>query len=138
MKKQSGIWLDYREALIINAKGSETKIIRVPSEVDTSHVKGGSRSKTPWGPMDKTSESKFLERRKHQETAYFSRVMETLREADEIYIFGPGEAKDGLVKAIRNNRRFTSYLRGVETADKMTIKQKVAWVKNFFAAKITP
>lgn len=133
MKKQIGIWLDYREANIIELTGDESTMNTLPSEVDTSRPKGGSRTKgAPYGPMDKISESKYLERRKQQEAAYFEQIIAAVQEADELYIFGPAEAKDGLAKAIRQNPTFKPLLRAVETADSMTINQKVAKVKAFF------
>lgn len=133
MKKQLGVWLDYREANLIELQGEDVQVQTLPSDVDTSRPKGGSRTRTvPYGPMDKISESKYLERRKQQEESYFERIIGAVQAADELYVFGPAEAKDGLVKAIKERNAFGPQLRAVETADSMTPNQKIAKVKAFF------
>ena len=138
MKNQTGIWLDYREALIIRLAGKkDAKVERLLANINTSHFKGGSRSKTPWGPMEKVSESKFLHRRKQEEALFFERIMEAVKDADELFIFGPAEARDGLVKAIKNARFFAPHLMAVEAADSMTLNQKIARVRTFYTEGIT-
>ncbi len=136
MKKQTGIWLDLKEANIIDLiDEDELKVQRIHSGVDTTHAKGGSRTGgTPWGPMGKISENKVLNRRKHQEKGYFKEILEAVKTSDEILIFGPGEAKDGLISFIKDDdTRIHSRVRGVETADSMTVNQKIAYVRKFFS-----
>ncbi|MCB0519456.1 MAG: hypothetical protein H6577_18405 [Lewinellaceae bacterium] len=137
MKKQTGVWIDFKEAYLIDLKGKGEPAVRhILSDIDTSSLGGGSRTRDEaWGPMDKTSESKFLERRKHQESAYFEAVIKALAEAEEVYIFGPAEAKDGLVKAIKAGHNFPANLMGVETADSMTPNQRIAQVRAFFGQR---
>lgn len=133
MKKQTGIWLDFREANLIELAGGEANVVTIASEIDPSRPKGGSGSRgTPYGPMDKISESKYLERRKHQEQAYYQKLVAALKGADELYIFGPAQAKDGLLKTIKDTPNFRPHLSGFDTADSMTENQKVAKVKAFF------
>lgn len=133
MKKKAGIWLDSREAFIVELIAEEAVVTRVPSDIENFNVVGGSRSSTPWGPQEEVSERKYLERRKHQEQQYFSALWNTLKEMDEIYIFGPAEAKIGLEKAIREHTALKPKLLAVETADSMTEKQLIAQVRQFFA-----
>ncbi|MCB0610568.1 MAG: hypothetical protein H6562_17315 [Lewinellaceae bacterium] len=135
MKKLTGIWLDYKEAVIVDMTDREDpKVHKIRSGVQTGSVKGGSRTGgTPWGPMDAVSESKQLNRRKHQEEAYFHKILHAIQETDEVLIFGPGEAKAGLVNLIKDDHtQMHARLRGVETADSMTLNQKVAYVRHFF------
>lgn len=135
MKKQTGIWLDFREADIIELEGGEVNVRNIESDIDTSRPKGGAgQGGTPYGPMDKISESKYLERRKHQEKAYFEKLIAEIKSSDEVYIFGPAEAKDGLLKCIKDTSNFQPHLSGIETADSMTANQKVAKVKEFFGS----
>lgn len=132
MKKRIGIWLDFKEANIIELDKNDAKLATISSEIDLVHPKGGARSKTPYGPMDKISERKFLERRKAQERTYFEKLISAAKHADELYIFGPAEAKDGLLKAIKDTTGYHPILQGVERADSMTENQKVAKVRAFF------
>ncbi len=132
MKKKIGIWLDFKEANIIELNKDETKLETIFSEIELVHPKGGARSKTPYGPMDKISERTFLERRKMQEKAYYRKLIAAVQDADDLFIFGPAEAKDGLLKAIKSSSNFHPNLKGVERADSMTENQKVAAVRAFF------
>ena len=132
MKKQVGIWLDFKEATIIKMEGDEPGIATLNSEIEDFRPKGGARSKSPWGPMDKISESKYLERRKQQEKSYFQKLMTATKDVDELFIFGPAEAKEGLLKAIKARTNFKPIVKGFEAADSMTLNQKIARVKTFF------
>ena len=132
MKKRTGIWLDFNEASIIELKDDETEINTILSDIEHYNPKGGARSKTPFGPMDKISESKYLERRKHQEKNYYRKLMNAVQHVDELFIFGPAEAKDRLLKAIKTSNVFHPSLKGIERADSMTENQKIAKAKLFF------
>ncbi len=132
MKNKIGVWLDFKEANIIKLNEEEHTIETIPSEIELVRPKGGARSKTPYGPMDKISERTFLERRKAQEKNYYDKLIVAVRDADDVFIFGPAEAKDGFLKAIKNQAGFAPAVRGVERADSMTENQKVAKVRAFF------
>jgi len=127
-----GIWLDFRSANLISLKGGVSTIETIESEIDTSQAKGGSPSKTPYGATDTVSEKHYLERRKREEKAYYARIMKAAVKADEVFLFGPAEAKDGLLKAIKGDNNFRPAFKGIETADSMTDNQKVARVREFF------
>ncbi len=131
-KTKIGIWLDFRTANIITLKetGADNKIIQ--SNVDTSKPKGGSSSSLRWGSTDTISEKHYLERRKNEEKAYYEEIMDAVKEADELFVFGPAEAKNGLLKAIKSNKNFKPVVKGIEAADSMTENQKIAKVRTFF------
>ena len=132
MKKQIGIWLDFKEAFIIDVNSEETKVTKIDSKIEFTHPGGGARSKTPWGPMDKISESKMLDRRTHQSTDYYKRILKTTQGAKEVFIFGPAEAKVGLLKMIEASKNKELIVRGYQAADAMTEKQKIATVRDFY------
>ena len=131
MKKLTGIWLDFAEANIIHLADGDTRVIDISSDIEDYHLAGGSRSKTPWGPMDKTSESKLLERRKHQTAHYYAAIAKTILESDAVFIMGPAEAKTGLNTYLKEKHPGVN-IKEVQSADKMTENQKVAAVKAFF------
>lgn len=132
-KTKVGIWLDFRGANIITLKGKGADIENIDSDIDPAKPRGGSRSKKKWGPVDTVSEKHFLERRKQEEKAYYENLIAKVKDADELYLFGPAEAKDGLLKAIKATKNFKPTFRGMESADSMTENQKVAKVREFFA-----
>ena len=139
MPKYAGVWIDREKAHIVSLGDGDEKIVLLKSGVD-KHVRlaGGSRSKTPYGPQDQVSESTSMERRKHQLRRYFLQVIDHLKDAEEVIVFGPGETKGELVKEIKRFRGKgrSTVIAGVEPADKMTERQIAARVRSFFAPKM--
>ncbi len=137
MKKQTGIWLDSKEANFIElVDGDLVNFRKIDSGSHKGKAKGGSpsgglRGGTATGVSEKTLEN----RRRNEEREYYDEILENVKEADEVVIFGPGEAKDHLLSAIKAHpSHFNSDLMAVLTADKMTENEKVAYVKTFFEA----
>ena len=130
------IWLDFTNANLIKLRGKEQSIETIVSDIDRSKPKGGSRAKFRFGATDTISEKQYLEKRKNQEKIYFEKVIRSVAEADQVLVFGPAEAKERLVKAIKANPNFRPALSGYETTNSnLTTNQKVAYAKAFFAKK---
>lgn len=135
MKKQTGIWLDLRDAWIIdlpNTEEREVQIKHITSKIDESGAMGGTRSKTPWGPQGGDNKSSKEERRHHEEDSYFHSILEIIDPATEdLVIFGPSKAKYGLQNLVEEQHHAPK-IRGVESADQMTENQMKEWVLDFF------
>ena len=138
MKKIVGLWVDHRKAIIVTVteKGEETKLIL--SNVDKQPGRsGGIRSTTPYElqqvPADDSRERKFTG---HLNT-YYDEVIECIRDAESILIFGPGEAKGELKKRLNRNN-LDARIVGTETVDKMTDRQIAAKVREYFQEKLRP
>jgi hypothetical protein len=132
IKKLVGVWLDYSEANIISKIGEDFIVLNIPSGVDPGKPKGGHRSKTPYGPMDKISEGKILEKRKHQLDNYYKLICDEIVDCDEVFIMGPAQAKIGLKKYMSTHKALFSKLKDVLTIDSITENQKVEKVKHFY------
>lgn len=130
--KKVGIWIDNKQAQIIRFKGLNPVVDEVISEVEDYHPKGGSRSKVAYGPMDKMDEHNYEARKEHQLSAYFNKIIEQIRDASLVYIFGPAQAKLGLEKALGKSSICHARIVGVDPADSMTENQKVAQVRSIF------
>ena len=135
MKKIVGLWVDHRKAIIVTVteKGEETKLIL--SNVDKQPGRsGGIRSTTPYESQqvaaDDSRERKFTG---HLNT-YYDEVIECIRNAESILIFGPGEAKGELKKRLNRNN-LDARIVGTETVDKMTDRQIAAKVREYFQEK---
>ncbi len=135
MKNQTGIWLDQKQAFIIQFKNEEAIVKQLDSNIETYHVVGGARSKTPWGPMDVVSEKKSLERHKNQMNRYFKEILKVVKGTEELYLFGPAETKFKFRDAIQNNNAITCVIRKTDTADRMSERQMVAQVREAFKMK---
>jgi len=133
MNKKVGIWIDHEKAFIVSITGDEETKTIIESDAE-AHIRlsGGSRSRTTYGPQEVASETKMEERRKHQYRRYYQEIIQAVRDARMIFIFGPGEAKIELEKQIKKNKELSTKLTGVEPANKMTEAQIVAKVKEFF------
>jgi hypothetical protein len=141
MKKYVGIWLNHREAFVVClvktqpfAEENQEMIERIESDMERRvRLSGGSRSrKTPYGPQEISVDGKQEDRLKGQLRIYYHQIIDRLRDADRILIFGPGEAKTELKKEIEKLKEFAGKIKKVESADKMTQRQIAAKVRTFF------
>lgn len=131
---KTGIWLDFKDAYIISFDENENASVQhLHSEVTHPATKGGSRSKTPWGPQFAPPDDTNLERAKHEEHHYFQQILEKIApETEEIVIFGPAQAKLGLKKEIEHIKHYHPRLRAVLPSDYLTQNEMVALVRDFF------
>lgn len=131
--KNIGIWLDKEKAHIVFLEGEAVRMIQVDSELDFYNPKGGSRSKTRWGPQDVVQDSKYLEREKHQLKRYFRSVMEQIKDADGLVIYGPAETYERFHKELETQYpRLAKRVKEVKRADSMTTNQIKAMVRDYF------
>jgi len=131
--KRVGIWLDKLEANIVVLNNGKEDLTNIPSELDFFNPKGGARSKTKWGPQDVVQDSKYLEREKHQLKDYFEKIAEHISDADQINIFGPAEAPEKFMDALKiRHSHLADKVKKVETVDSMTENQFKALVKQSF------
>jgi hypothetical protein len=137
MKKQTGIWLDAREAHFIELEdGDVISVRKVGSDFAKAAAKGGhAGGRLRGGAPVGISEKALHNSRRNAERNYYEAILDNLHDADEVLVFGPGEAKDKLVNAIKAHpSHFNADLMAVLTADDMTEPQKIAYVKTFFEA----
>ena len=135
METRIGIWIDRRKAVIVALTDEETSVHTIVSQVERhTRLSGGSRSATLYGPQDVASESRLEERLQHQMRRYLQEVVEAVRGADAIVIFGPGEAKQALAREIHRIKALAPRLVAVERSDKLTERQFVAKVRRYFGS----
>jgi stalled ribosome rescue protein Dom34 len=138
MKKEIGLWLDHREAIIVilTEGGEEVKHIRSNSG---KHIRysGSSHSKTPEGLKEVTSEDQRDRKFANTLNAFYDEIIASLRDADSVQIFGPGEAKGELGKRI-DQAGLKADILAVETVDKMTDRQISAKVRQHFSQEQAP
>jgi hypothetical protein len=131
MKTTKGLWIDHRKAVVVTVtgKGEEVKEIFSHVEKQLGRIEGA-RSTTPFEaqlvPADDLHERSHT---RHLEK-YYDEVISRLRDAKEIFIFGPGEAKSELVRRIERDKLSERVTR-IETTDKMTVPQIAAEVRKY-------
>ena len=133
-KINTGIWLDFKDAYIVTLdEYGQASAHHVPSEIVHQAVKGGSRSKSPWGPQFSPPDKNVLERDKHAESRFYEQIIKNIHaDTDGIVIFGPAEAKFGLKKAINDIKHYKPQLRDVLTSDYLSQNEIVVLIRNYF------
>ena len=134
MKKDIGLWIDHREAIIVILADGSEEVKHIASS-NEKHIRysGSSHSKTPEGLNEVTSEDQRDRRFGNHLNKYYDEVIAAIRDADSIKIFGPGEAKGELEKRIAHEGLKARIL-AIETVDKMTDHQISAKVRERFPA----
>jgi len=134
MKKQTGIWIDTSKAVIVTLADKQEFIVEIVSDIEDRiyHNREGDKG-TFMGSRHSNNEKKFDERKKQQVVQYLNTIIEKIKEADEIYVFGPAEMKTKLrAKIEEGNLMLLQKLKSVETTGKMTTNQIVAKTKEYY------
>jgi hypothetical protein len=137
MKKEVGLWIDHRKAVIVFLTGEKEEIKLVKSNVEkqirrTAASRSGGPFESQVVPADDRQQRKFTA---HLNT-YHNEVISCIRDAESILIFGPGEAKGELKKNLKREG-LGGRIIGVETVDEMTDGQIEAKARqhNFLSPK---
>lgn len=130
MKKNIGLWIDHREAVIVSLTDKNEQITRIKSGTEKQiRFAGGSRKDGL-----QTTEATRGNKLDAQLGKYFDDIIAHIREAEMIQIFGPGEAKGELVKRLEKDG-LRERIVAIETMDKMTDDQIAAKVREHFQQK---
>jgi stalled ribosome rescue protein Dom34 len=122
MKKNVGLWIDHKRAVIAFLAGNDAEIKLVTSNIEKQHRQSGVAT-----PADDVRQRELT----GQLNAFYDRVVSCIRHAEAILILGPGEAKGELKKRLEKEN-LGRLIVGIETSDKMTDPQLVAKVREQF------
>ena len=129
---KAGLWIDHRKAVIVMVSGKQVKTSHIESDVEKRvRYSGGPGSSDSHGSRAGGGEETREHRFEGQLNKYYDEVVDALRGADAILIFGPGEAHGELQKRLEL-ARLGDRVVGVETTDKMTDDQITAKVRERF------
>ncbi len=125
MKNEVGLWIDHRKAVIVTIGDKGEEIRQIQSNMK-KHVRysGGSS-------QDSSSEDMRDRQFVNHLSNYYDGVISFIRDADSIWIFGPGEAKVEIEKRLVHEE-LDGRLVSIETVDKMTDHQIAAKVRDHF------
>lgn len=132
--KKAGIWLDLKNAYIFSIEGFNDPVMeKVESGVESRVRFNGERGELSTSVNYISNEKETRQHRQEQQKAkYFKTLLTLVRDADYIYVFGPGEAKDGLRNAFKESTTMKGQLAACETSDRLTVKQMRHKVQEFF------
>ena len=132
--KKIGVWIDKQQAIIVTLENDQEKLRKINSDVETFRIHGGSGTRFKGGPQDVVQDSRYLEREKHQLREYFEIVVQEIKDANEILIFGPAEVPIKFSKEIDLNfKSIGRKVKATQKADSMTDNQVKAYVREYFA-----
>jgi stalled ribosome rescue protein Dom34 len=134
-KNYAGLWIDHREAIVVSITDQGETIRKIQSDIERKvRLSGGSRTaKTPYGPQQVSVDGKQEQRVKRQLRQYYQVIIQRIKGANKILIFGPGEAKTELKKEIEKSKELALKKITVEATDKLTERQIAVKVRQFFA-----
>ncbi len=130
MDRNVGLWIDHKQAYAIWSNDGKVEVI--PSRIEPpAHYSGGTQL---GGKLNQKADMErgYTDRFRLQLNKYYQQVMSALQNADSILIMGPGKAKIELEKVIKKNKSMQKRIRKVETTDKMTKNQMIAYVRKFY------
>lgn len=130
--KNTGIWLDKRNAIIVQIEDDKETIEHITSNIDEGNAKGGSRSPDHYGLHDIVSDRHLLEKKKLQQKKYFQELISVINNPDQLLILGPANTKKSLLGEIATHNELKDRPVFIENADSMTLPQIKAKVREFF------
>lgn len=135
MKKGTGLWIDHDKAIVV-------KVADKNKNEDTEHITSDVEKqlrRTGDSILKGKFESRLVQADDSQQKAltghlniYYDEIIEFIRDAESIFIFGPGEAKGELKKRMEE-KNLGALISDVETADSMTDNQIEAKVREYFS-----
>ncbi len=124
MKQPVGLWIDHRESVIVIVTDEREETKRITSNME-KHVRfsGGAQASSEEDIRDNKFSGHL--------NKYYDKVIASIRDAESILIFGPGEAKGELEKRLER-KGLGGRIVAIETVDKMTDRQIAAKVRQRF------
>lgn len=133
MKKNIGIWIDTKQAILINLLSNSHSIKKIESNIELREREPGESKKFGRFGNNYTTYDKNKLNRKNEQTNHFVKnLLKEIENCESVVLFGPSNMKNVFAKEIKANLRYSSKLLGVANSDLITENQMVAWVKKFF------
>ena len=132
MTNQIGLWIDHKRAVILTLNDDGESMQVVESGVGRHpHYRGATRPRTPYSAQYQKGDDQLDNQFEEYLKKYYAKVLAYLRNADAVWILGPGRAKAELKHQLEL-RMSRVHVDGVEAADKMTDRQIAAKVRGHF------
>jgi hypothetical protein len=122
-EKRLGIWMDH-----LNAHLMEFSTYRMKSNTIASKFNHAEKEQT----LSK-SENLMHNKEQHQQAEYYRKLGDTVRNYEEVLLFGPTDAKVELLNSLKKDHRFEKIKIEIRQADKMTENEQHAFVREYFS-----
>ena len=133
MNKNIGIWIDSKQAFIIESSNEKSIIKNIESNIEfRERIEGESKKFGRFGGQYLSYEKHQKNKRLQQTNDFVKRVLKEISDYENFVIFGPSKMKKILKKEIKNNNLIAPKLLGTFKSTQLTENQMVAWVKDFY------
>ncbi len=133
---QTGIWLDSEHAYVITLREGHVTVEEVESPVETRvRIEGERKPYSRLGGMYVNPQKKRTKRQEQQLRSYFRSIMDKIKDADEIFVFGPSHTPRRFYKELLRHHDLAPRVAGYESEDHLTRNQMVAKVRKVFRQK---
>lgn len=137
VSKQIGVWLDHAKAhLIGHHEGSAFLVETVESpyeRIKREEGQGSDQTRFTANPYHISNNENRKHHTAQNELNEYYKILEMkLTDYEEILLFGPTNAKEQLYNRLRDNKAFARKTITVQSSDKMTENQLLAYVREFF------
>ena len=121
-KNKLGIWMDYANAHLMEYADP------IVTEIVSSKFTFDEKQK-----VLQKGESMMHNKEQQQNAEYYKMIGESIKNYDEVLLFGPTNAKVELLNILKDDQGFSKIKIKIEEADKMTENQEHAFVRNYFS-----
>jgi len=131
MTNRVGLWIDHKKAVIVSLSEKGETVEKIESGAKHIEWRARGRRRSADGAQYAQGEDQLDNQFMEQLKKYYGQVSAVLQGASEVLILGPGEARTELKTHLARARGPARKIR-VEPADKMTDRQIVARVRDYF------
>src|SRR5664279_2601765 len=124
-KKSAGIWMDHASAHVMEVTTGQDESMVITSKF-THEEKEESLGK---------SEHVMHNKEQHEQSAYYKKLGDVIKNYEDVLLFGPTDAKVELFNLLRADHLFEKIKIGIKQTDKMTENQEHAFVREYFATR---
>lgn len=137
-EKKTGIWIDQEKALIVRIEGDGPPVLeKMKSDVESRiRIAGEGKVSARFGQSFIDDKEKKQHRQHNQREKFFKEIIKEIKNADYLYLMGPGPAKEGLYNALENDQTARVKVIMTEPADRMTQQQLIVKVESFFNSRL--
>ncbi|HEX6848217.1 MAG TPA: hypothetical protein VF144_14645 [Chitinophagaceae bacterium] len=133
-EKRTGIWVDQQDAFLFRLEGEKAPIIQhIRSEVESRvRIKGEEKVSARFGNTFIDDQEKKQRRQRHERKRYFDEIIDSVRNDDYLFIFGPGKGKEELNNAFEKEHNIKVKVIFLETTDRLTENQMLEKTLKYF------
>ena len=121
--KNLGIWRDHSSANLMELTIDPIETKTIESKF-THQAKEQSQSK---------SENLMHNKEQHQQSEYYNKLGEVIKNYEAVILFGPTDAKVELFNTLKADHHFEKIKIEIKQTDKMTENQQHAFVREYFS-----